>query len=874
MKEKNVTTVSFNSLSSSNYASLTLLCLYVLVDFIPRGESIDFNGPQWLYLSIVNLISVAYLFSASRGRTNEISQQFSHSLSQAPALLYTAFCVLSGLSFFFAFNKNEFIVCYARCVIAFIAFANIVCLLRQTNKILPFLAQVVSLVLFYNVFSALKIFFNDVGELGFDTAVLNMKGVTGNKNIFASAIVVKLPFALFCVYAGTSWKRIFNLVILFLALYAIALANARSSYIGILFQLIVFLAYCIYEFLGHQDARKMLQDVSLFLIPIVLAVMLSQITVETQRRNIIDGQQSAYGTVTEKLSSIGFTNQASSGRVGIWAVGIDLFKHYPLTGRGYGNWKITSQEFDQLSNDDNSMSVHAHNDFIEAFGESGILGGIAYLLVFILLPFYSLKNLLSASIPRNEKIILLLSLIGLAGYFTDAFLNFPMERATMQTYFFLLYAINAVENARLKKMRNQETNQVPNRLKFILPLFLFLTLGTIYVTYQTNQSMIVQSALFEDVNADVVSKKTTEINDQLPSLTNVTMWGLPLSLMKGRYLLNEKRIQEGMDMFENVKKENPYMFYAEFIKGRWYYENASIDKSYYDSAYKYGVMCFENRPRNVAYFGLLAFVCANKKDSGRLFRDFNLIRKYRKDEGMARGWNNYLFALQELKYPKEFMLKVADSAFALFPKDTVTIANRRKLYVDLGMVPPENNAMNPAQQTQETQQAQLTQPATITQPQQQQQPGQPPPITPGGAPAPSPAAYQDSLRFYDFFKRGNEAFTKNDLKTAMELYESARKINPKFSPIIENIGLVHFLNKEWGAALPYFERVVNNKWTADGKAEYYRGICLYNVGKVPEGCQSFLTSEAKGYADARRLYNINCINPPGTPAPAAPNQQQ
>ncbi|MFN9949433.1 MAG: O-antigen ligase family protein [Bacteroidota bacterium] len=860
MKEKNATTVSFNSLSGSNYASLTLLCLYVLVDFIPRGESIDFNGPQWLYLSIINLITVAYLFSASRGRTNEISQQFTQSISQAPALMYTAFCILSGLSFFFAFNKNEFVVCYARCVIAFIAFANMVCLLRQTNKIVPFLAQVVSLVLLYNVLSALKIFFNDVGELGFDAAVLNMKGVTGNKNIFASAIVVKLPFDLYCVFAGTSWKRIINLVILFLALYAIALANARSSYIGILFQLIVFLAFCIYEFLRHQDARKMLQDVSLFLIPIVLAVMLSQITVETQRRNIIDGQQTAYGTVTEKISSIGFTNQSSSGRLGIWAVGIDLFKHYPLTGRGYGNWKITSQEFDQFSNDDNSMSVHAHNDFIEAFGESGILGGIAYLLVFILLPFYSLKNLLSASIPRNEKIILLLSLIGLAGYFTDAFLNFPMERATMQTYFFLLYAINAVENARLKKLRSQETNQAPNRLKFILPVFLLLTLGTIYVTYQTNQSMIIQSALFEDVNADVVSKRTTEINDQLPSLTNVTMWGLPLSLMKGRYLLNEKRIDEGMAMFENVRKENPYMYYAEFIKGRWYYENG-----YYDSAYKYGVLCFEKRPRNVAYFGLLAFVCANKNDSGRLFRNFNLIRKYRNDEGMARGWNNYLYALQQMKYPTRFMSRVADSALALFPKDSVTVKNSLKLHKDLGDVPPDNIAQNPALQ------APVAQPGILT----QQQPGAPPPPgTPGAQPAPTPAAYQDSLRFYDFFKRGNEAFTKNDLKTAMELYESARKINPKFSPIIENIGLVHFLNKEWGAALPYFERVVNNKWTADGKAEYYRGICLYNVGKVPEGCQSFLTSEAKGYSDARRLYNLNCVNPPGTPPPDAPNQQE
>jgi O-antigen ligase len=868
MKEKKATAISLSSLSGTNYATLAILCLYTFVDFIPRGESIDFNGPQWLYLSIVNLIAVAYLFTANKSRYSDVSQQFSRAIAQPPAIMFTIFCILSGLSFFFAFNKNEFIVNYARCIIAFIAFASVACLMLQTNRILPILAQIVSLILFLNVFKALQIFFNDVGELGFDGAVLNMKGVTGNKNIFASAIVVKLPFALYSIYIGTKWKRVLNLVILFLALYAIALTNARSSYIGIIFQLIVFLAFCIYEFIGHQDVRKVLQDISLFLIPIVLALMLSQLTVETQRRTVVGGNQpSSFGTVTERFNTITFTERGSSNRIGIWKVGIDLFKHYPLTGRGYGNWKITSQEFDQLSNDDNSMSVHAHNDFIEALGESGIFGGIAYLLVFLLLPFYSLKNILSSDIERHEKIPLLLSLIGLAGYFTDAFLNFPMERATMQVYFILLFGLNAVENARLNKLRNPENKNYSNRLKWLLPAFLLLTLGTNWVTYQTNLSMVVQSAMFEDVNADVVSKRTTEINDQLPSLTNVTMWGLPLSLMKGRYLLNEKKIKEAMEMFENVKKENPYMYYAEFIKGRWYYENASIDKSYYDSAYKYGILCFENRPRNVAYFGLLAFVCANKNDSGRLFRNFNLIRKYRNDEGMAKGWNNYLFALQEMKYPLRFMSRVADSALALYPKDSVTIKNSIKLHTDLGDLPLQNAAQAQAPATQ----TQVTPPAMAT----QSQPGVPPPaITPGGAPAPTPEAYQDSLRFYDFFKRGNEAFTKNDLKTAMELYESARKINSKFSPVIENIGLVHFLNKEWGAALPYFERVVNNKWTRDGKAEYYRGICLYNVGKVPEGCQSFLTSEAKGYSDARRLYNLNCINPPGTTPPADPNQQQ
>ncbi|MEI8110478.1 MAG: O-antigen ligase family protein [Chitinophagia bacterium] len=859
MKVKKTTSVSFNSLTSANYMSLILLAMYVLVDFVPRGDSFDFNGPQWLYLSFVNVFTLIYLYSKNQSRSLDLQKHFSSSLAQVPSRMYTLFCIISGLSFFFAFNKNEFIVCYARCVITFIAFTGIICLLLETRTILPFLAQIVALILFYDVFKALQIFFNDVGEMGFDGAVLNMKGVTGNKNIFASAIVVKIPFTLYCVYIGKKWKRLLNLFILFLALYTIALANARSSYLGIIFQLIVFIAYCLYEFLDHKDARKMLQNISLYLLPIVIALMLSQITVETQRRNTNDGQKGQYGTVTEGIKSIGFTEQASSNRLSIWAVGIDLFKHYPLTGRGYGNWKITSQEFDQFSNDDNSMSVHAHNDFVEAFGESGIFGGISYLLVFLLLPFYSLKNIFSKSIDHDEKMPLLLSLVGLAGYFTDAFLNFPMERAPMQVYFVLLFGLNASENVRLGQIRTSvKTDSTKNILSWLLPLFLVLTIGTVYVTYQTNQSMIVQSVMFEDVNADVVSKKTTEINDQLPSLTNVTMWGLPLSLMKGRYLLNEKRIEEAMTMFENVKKENPYMYYVEFIKGKWYFENG-----YYDSAYKYGVIAFENRPRNAAYFGLLAFVCGNKKDTGRLFRDFNLIRKYRSDEGMAKVWNNYLYGLTVLKYPDSFCVKVADSALALFPKDSVTIRNSRILHEKIGDIP------KPMQVQQNT-----TVPITQfqTAPQNQQTAGPPPPFTPGGAPAPTPEAYQDSLRFYDFLKRGNEAFTKNDLKTAMELYESARKLNSKFSPIIENIGLVHFLNKEWATALPYFERVVNNKWTSDGKAEYYRAICLYNVGKIPEGCQSFLTSEAKGYGDARRMYNLNCVNPPGgTTQP--PNQQ-
>jgi tetratricopeptide (TPR) repeat protein len=131
----------------------------------------------------------------------------------------------------------------------------------------------------------------------------------------------------------------------------------------------------------------------------------------------------------------------------------------------------------------------------------------------------------------------------------------------------------------------------------------------------------------------------------------------------------------------------------------------------------------------------------------------------------------------------------------------------------------------------------------------------------------SPAAMKDSAIFYELFKRGNESFIKSDFKKAIELFENARKINPNFYPALENIGLSYFLMRDFGGAVKYLNMVLDTKASNDGKAEYYLGISLINIGKREEGCQSFLNSEAKKYYDARRLYDLNCV-----PQTAPPNQ--
>lgn len=855
MKAKNAAARSFDTLAIADYFNLIGICLYLLVDFIPKGDAIDFNGPQWLYVGILNIVIILYLFSRNGSSRNENDTQFTGTFFKKPALVYGLFCLIAGLSFFSAFNSNEFLVCYSRCLIAFIGFVNILIMLQRSERIFPYVAQVIAAIVFFKCLEALQTFFTDVSTSGLTTAVLNMKGDTGNKNIFSSGIAIKIPFVLYCLFTGKKIRKIINFVILTTALYTLFIASARSAFVSVFAETLIYAVYCIYDYTRHKEAKSLVQQLGFFLVPVLAGILLSQITVDTQRRATIDAtgtaQTTPYGTFTERVSTINFSDEGTSGRLDIWKAGISLFKAHPFTGIGYGNWKICSIPYERLSNNDNAISVHAHNDFIETLGETGIFGGIAYALVFLLAPLLSLKNLFSRSIPTADKIILLFSLIGLGSYFVDSVFNFPMERATMQTYFILFLAVNVNENYKLTSLSKAPKPFTFNKLKFYLVGALLVIMPATYITYQVWQSMVVQSLAFVDVNADVLVHKSYEINDQFPAITDVTMWGLPISSIKGRYLINEGKFDEGVAMLDKVAKENPYLYYAEFQKGKMYFENGK-----YDSAYKYSIIAFDNRPRNLAYFSLLAFTCANKNDSIRLKKSFDLFTRYRKDGFVARAWNNYLYALTVMKYPVPFMVKVADSALKLYPTDTVTVNNSAAMHRMAGdkVAPPvtlTNAALNSPQQT-------------------LPQNGVPPQGAPGSPGNPVTAAQQaamkDSAIFYDVFRRGNEAFIKSDFKTAIELFENSLKINPTFYPAIENIGLSHFLQRDWASAVKYLDMVVNGKMSNDGKAEYYRGISLINLGKRDEGCESFMVSEKKKYYDARRLIDLNCPNQANKPA--------
>ena len=79
---------------------------------------------------------------------------------------------------------------------------------------------------------------------------------------------------------------------------------------------------------------------------------------------------------------------------------------------------------------DYTVSYHVHNDFIELAVETGLLGVISYLSIFICCLFYLFKI-------RRELYSLVIGCSFLI-YFFDSNLNFPMSRVSNQIIFALI----------------------------------------------------------------------------------------------------------------------------------------------------------------------------------------------------------------------------------------------------------------------------------------------------------------------------------------------------------------------------------------------------------------------------------------------------
>lgn len=390
-----------------------ILFLFLLIPFTPKLGSVDVIGPQWFLFSICNLFFLIFNYFFVK----------KEDLFFTNSLLLKNYCfyiLLILISILYSVNRNLTLHDIARDINVFLLLLNL--LYYQDFKKLNFLfvSLVFSFILFLEVIFIDKPIFNDflndgLGIFNYSAIYQNaFLGITGNKNITAASIVMKLPFLFFVFYRT---RNIFILLAIFLLTsvitFDLAVLSARASLLSFVFIAFSFLGFLIY--------KSLIKKGLLLFLSFSLGIYLSIVFIPTPESNALN-----------RLSSIELTNESSSFRLELWEDAFSYIRDKIFYGSGRGSWKVESAQFWSEHGKEYLVPYHAHNDFLEIATELGWLGMLTYLLIFILGFFILFKNYFYYKSSFAFIVFLVLS-----SYFVDAFFNFPLERPIMQISFII-----------------------------------------------------------------------------------------------------------------------------------------------------------------------------------------------------------------------------------------------------------------------------------------------------------------------------------------------------------------------------------------------------------------------------------------------------
>jgi O-antigen ligase len=772
------------------------ISLYLLVHFIPNYGSVDVIGSQWLALSLLNLVVVGFILVKKNHYLPAIAN-----LTVAPiSILYFLLICWAAASYFYAINEAEVLVNFARLFNTAVVFLNIGILLwnRRGNFITA--SYFITAILLFESLSTMKVFFTGLYTSNFDELILSLKGNTGNKNIMAAALAIKLPFVFYAVYNSGKLIKSIGALALLTSIFSIAVINARATYLSVVVCVILVTVFSLIMYLIKSKKEiKHLVSLAYILIPIVLGFVSAQIIVSGAQAAEAENA-SAYGTVMDRVSTINLSDASSSGRVGFWKDAIDFTSKHPIFGGGLGNWKLASIPYAKEKTDELIVPYHAHNDFFEIMADLGIPGVIMFVGLFVLLLFYAFRHWQSDA-SYEIKYIVIFSLIALVAYFFDAFLNFPSERPATQILFSFIMASIVVPYLNLSSI------SFSKKFAFSANIYPYLTililLPVTYISFLTYTSMKGQMFLMREANSE--AKEPLEVIATLfPAIPNISVTTLPIESMKARYYYRDKKYDEALALLDKGAKANPYIYYSEFLKAALYF---STDKM--DSAYKYGKLSFYNWPRASNYYRNLIAILGKQKDTTEIKKAFATYVKYRNE---PFAWNTFLMGMLQSKGKgDQHLLMLADSALKQFPGDTNIVQRRKEIF----------GTMQSGIAT-----------SGVTQ-----------------------NSIDEANRLY---LEGSKLFSQKSYSAAAQKFIRAASLNPGNYAFFENAGICYYASNQFNKAILYFDKAIKLGTSASGKSEYFKAVSLVNLGRKDEGCALAKIAKERKYPDADSFIQSNC----------------
>ncbi len=767
---------------------VVLLILYgYLTVFTPNMNTYDSNGPKFLALALLNLVTFAFLFSRKDVKTRQ--GWYFGFFGNAMGVAYTLLMVVSLLSFVKSVNVTESVLYFSKAFTIFSATYLVSVLVMAERRGLLYLSGAMTLLLIYESI----LVYSDIQEMieeGTFRHILKVKSGYSNKNILAAALFIKIPFAVWLMLFRQKGWRVLGMTAIPLAILAVFFMSARAFYLGVFALVLVLLAYLGIGFLQKREKRYLWDGVWLvgFLLvalgtfsfvesnwypkpaqrtpapvvqersddtaaPVNPPVSEDGVSGEVQEQDTSDGSggvpegdsalsgsshlegsssalEGGVGRATERtgesgsrqskgsetkmrsktsvagrLSTISGEEDSANKRLTAWKRSFQLIRESPLLGVGAGNWKVAILKIENQTSKDYIYQYKVHNDFIEIPAETGIFGGLLFLSIFLLLFGKFLFLFLKKGTPLTVE-LLFLPALGLFAYSFDAFFNFPHDRPEIQSLFALIAGTGialtslflAGKNNRGEEDADAEVlalrapwlgrllqgkDSVPGEGISVSPAMRYFTLGFFVLVQMAATWVLVQNfqslKLQRIVKQEIMRKKLTSPADKFlvgfPSIPNLNGEAEPIAVQKARFLLNEKRYREAIDLLKK-DKSSPWDSRPEYFLSMAYNELKMPDSSLY-----YSQKVYEIKPNNFRNISVMANNLIQQERGGEAEEMVaGYLERHPLDPDALKFAPGFYDRIGKLDKASE----VANTAFEHFPRDSVV--RRQKTYIDRKVV--------------------------------------------------------------------------------------------------------------------------------------------------------------------------------------------
>jgi putative inorganic carbon (hco3(-)) transporter len=596
----------------TNRAFSIILIAYGLLPVItPSMGSWDTNGSKFFFMSLFNILTFLYLFNRKEIKRDTGTQLFF--FRSWTGFLYSLFMIISLLSFVKSINMGESLITFAKFFTIFMAAYIVSIVVRTDRKAIYHLCVAMVLLL---IIDSIVVFFNVLAYVnGSIPSISAIKSIYSNKNILTSAIFIKIPFALWLISYGDKRMKNLSLAGVFLAVTAIFFLSTRAFYIGIILIFILYLAFMIIRW-KREKSKAGVRLMLLFAASIILGLLVYssvQVLVFSKLK-----QEDYNSGIANRLSSVSKEiGRESGGRIVPWKMTGKLIKENPVLGVGLGNWKISVLKYESLIPEEGFVFYHeTHDDFLQVTSETGIIGGLIYLAVFILTAIGFLRAFFKKQAEEESYKYLLIPAFGIFSYSIDASFNFPFDRPEIVAFFalFVGFGIGLTRGPVLFKKADAEStkgsplrNSVSTRI--IAFSLVILSLAGTWFLYMNFKSQQIQKKVAGDLLSKQFTLSYAMLADEFPAIPSVNSVDEPVAVLKARYLINEGKYADAITLLKN-DRSSPY-----YAKVDYFIAMAYDSLGQQDSALVHYTRSYQIKPHNFVNIQGLSLIYMSKGDT-------------------------------------------------------------------------------------------------------------------------------------------------------------------------------------------------------------------------------------------------------------------